>query len=156
MEPFGRKLIVIVASGAGIGFSPYCPGTLGTLVAVPVSLMINRLAQTAPVIALAVLAALILSAIALAGEAARALQLKDPQVVVIDEIAGFAVANFLSYGVDGLVAAFVLFRFFDIGKVFPIARLEALPGGAGIVLDDVMAGIYTFMIVRLLLWIGLL
>jgi phosphatidylglycerophosphatase A len=56
----------------------------------------------------------------------------------------------LTEGMTGLFVAFVLFRFFDIAKVFPAAHLETLPGGAGIVLDDIMAGLYTFLILRLL------
>jgi phosphatidylglycerophosphatase A len=72
-----------------------------------------------------------------------------PPVIVIDELAGFAAAAFLTYSVSGLVVAFVLFRFFDIAKVFPAAKLETVPGGAGIVLDDTMAGIYTLFILRL-------
>ncbi len=150
-----RKLILIFASGGGVGFSPYFPGTLGTLIAVPVSLAVNRLAQIAPVIALFALAGLILIAIGLADKAARILEKKDPQIVVIDEIAGFAVANFLTYSASAVVIAFVLFRIFDISKVFPVGRLEKLPGGAGIVLDDLMAGLYTFLILRLLLLINL-
>jgi len=56
----------------------------------------------------------------------------------------------LTEGMTGLFIAFVLFRFFDIAKVFPSKCLETLPGGAGIVLDDIMAGLYTFLILRLL------
>ena len=75
---------------------------------------------------------------------------KDAAAVVIDEIAGFTLANFLSNSMTGLILAFVLFRFFDIAKVFPAVHREALPGGAGIVLDDIMAGLYNFLILRLI------
>jgi len=84
------------------------------------------------------------------------LQQKDPRVIVIDEIAGFMVANFAApLGIVVVILAFVLFRFFDIVKPFPISKLERLPGGAGIVLDDVMAGLYTFLVLRLMLTWGL-
>jgi phosphatidylglycerophosphatase A len=155
MRQTARRIILILASGAGVGFSPYVPGTLGTLVAVPVSLAVNRLAEIEPVIALFALAGLTLIAIAVAGRAARILAMKDPQIVVIDEIAGFALANFLTNSVSGLVVAFVLFRIFDIAKVFPASRLETLPGGAGIVLDDIAAGLYTFLVLRLLALVSL-
>jgi phosphatidylglycerophosphatase A len=156
MDKTRRKFILILASGGGVGFSPFLPGTLGTLVSLPVSLAVNRLAETQPLMALLGLVGLILIAIILADRAARILQIKDPQIIVIDEIAGFAVANFLTNSANGWLIAFVLFRFFDIAKVFPAGRLEMLPGGIGIVLDDIMAGIYTFMILRLLSFASLI
>jgi phosphatidylglycerophosphatase A len=75
------------------------------------------------------------------------LGLKDPQVIVIDEIAGFLIANFLNRPkLSSLILAFILFRFFDIVKPFPTAKAERLPGGFGIVLDDVVAGLYVLVI----------
>jgi phosphatidylglycerophosphatase A len=66
------------------------------------------------------------------------------------------VANFLAPPrLTALVWSFLLFRFFDIAKVFPTKRLERLPDGAGIVLDDVMAGVYTLISLRLVLSMGL-
>lgn len=150
MRPTARNITLMLASGMGVGFSPYIPGTLGTLVALPLSLAINRLAAAEFVLAVGALFGLTLVAIGLAHQAARILGIKDPQIVVVDEIAGFAVANFLTDGTASLVIAFVLFRFFDIAKVFPARQLEALPGGAGIVLDDMIAGLYTFLILQLL------
>lgn len=82
---------------------------------------------------------------------------KDPGIIVIDEIIGFLVANFLAPpGFAVLLSTFVLFRVFDIAKVFPIKSLERLPGGTGIVLDDVMAGVYALIIQRLALAWGIL
>jgi phosphatidylglycerophosphatase A len=132
------------------------PGTFGTLVGLPVSLAINRLEQAYPLLGVGALVGLAIVAIVIAGHAARLLNAKDPQIVVIDEIAGFALANFLSDTATAIVGAFVLFRLFDIAKVYPERRLERLPGGAGIVLDDLLAGLYVFVIVRLLSWAGLL
>ncbi len=78
-------------------------------------------------------------------------------MIVIDEIVGFLIANFMApRNVMLLGVAFLLFRFFDIAKVYPLSRLEKLPGGTGIVLDDVMAGFYVFGILRLVLSWGLL
>jgi len=151
-----RKLILLLASGGGIGFSPFLPGTLGTLAAIPVALAINGLAIGHLLAALIGLVGLILFAVWLSDQAAKILGLKDPQIIVIDEIAGFAVAAFLTSTLPGLIAAFVLFRFFDIAKVYPASRLESLPGGAGIVLDDIMAGLYTFLIVRVLSYASLI
>jgi phosphatidylglycerophosphatase A len=145
-----QRIIILLASGGGVGFLPRIPGTLGTVIAIPISLALNRLAAIDPFTAAVTLAALVLVAIVLADQAARVLERKDPPIVVIDEIAGFALANFMTGGTIGLIIAFVFFRFFDIAKVFPADRLEALPGGVGIVLDDIMAGLYTFVILRLL------
>ena len=150
MGPTTRNIFLLLASGGGVGFLPHIPGTLGTLIAIPLSLGLNHLAATDTLTAAVALGGLVLVAIALAGRAAQILEKKDPPVVVVDEIAGFALANFMTEGITALILAFVLFRFFDIAKVFPAARLEALPGGAGIVLDDIMAGLYTFLILRLL------
>ncbi len=82
---------------------------------------------------------------------------KDNQRIVIDEIAGFLLANFLSPpGLKATAAAFLLFRFFDIIKVFPAKRAERIEGGVGIILDDLVAGLYTFLILRLLFLWGIL
>ena len=139
------------ASGFGAGYVPYCPGTIGTLIAIPASVIVNRLAVRDPLWGIASLAVLTGSAIWVAGQAARILRQKDPPIVTIDEIAGFSFANFLAPSLAGSIIAFVLFRFFDIAKVFPAKKLEALPGGAGIVLDDILAGFYTLLVLRLLL-----
>jgi phosphatidylglycerophosphatase A len=151
----GRNFAVFLASGAGIGFLPLIPGTLATLAAIPLSLAINRLVLINPLLAATTLLGLCMIAIVLADQAARILSAKDPQVVVIDEFAGFVLANFLNDTAASIIIAFILFRLFDIAKVFPGRRLEKLPGGVGIVLDDVLAGFYTFVILRSF-WAGLL
>jgi phosphatidylglycerophosphatase A len=155
MRRAGRDIILILVSGGGVGYLPYCPGTFGSLIAVPLSLALNGLARTNLLLATISLAILAAVAIGVAEQAARILGKKDPQVIVIDEIAGFALANFLTETTWGLIIAFVLFRFFDIGKIFPARRIETLPGGAGIVLDDMVAGLYTFLILRLFSAAGL-
>jgi phosphatidylglycerophosphatase A len=150
MRPTTRNFALFFASGFGVGYLPFCPGTFGTLIGVPVSLGVNQLALYKPWLGMISLVGLTLLAVGLAGQAGRILGKKDPQIIAVDEIAGFAVANFLTTSSAGLIIAFGLFRFFDIAKVFPARKLEALPGGAGIVLDDVMAGLYTFVALRLL------
>ena len=82
---------------------------------------------------------------------------KDSPKIVVDEIAGFLLANFLSpLAFKPVVAAFLLFRFFDIMKVPPATRAERLPGGVGVVLDDLVSAVYTFLTLRLLFFLGLL
>ena len=151
------KIILFLASGFGVGYLPRLPGTAGTLVAIPFSLGLNQLASVFFPIALLTLVAAICCAIWLSTEAAAILGQRDPGVIVIDEIAGFMVANFMAPPGAALVAlAFFLFRLFDTLKVYPLSKLEKLPGGAGIVFDDVMAGLYVFVILRLVLSSGLL
>jgi phosphatidylglycerophosphatase A len=142
---------LLAATGAGVGHLPRFPGTLGTCLAIPCSLVLNHLAiHTLSGGALA-LVGFIALAIWLAGKAAAFLVHKDPQVIVIDEIAGFLIANFLNQPkLSSVALAFILFRFFDIVKLFPAAQAEELPGGFGIVLDDAVAGVYTFAILQLL------
>ena len=150
-----QKLILFVATGAGTGYLPLIPGTLGTLVAIPISLALNYLATFSLWLAVASLALAIGCAIAVSSKACEILKQKDPQVIVIDEVVGFLLANFLTLGkLSVLLTSFILFRFFDIAKIFPASRLERLPGGAGVVLDDVAAGVYTFVIIQALLRSG--
>jgi phosphatidylglycerophosphatase A len=152
VNSFKRKITLIFASGAGVGYSPHCPGTLGTLLAIPISLAFNFLAQQEPIIGALFLAGLTVGAIWLSTQAARLVRQKDPQFIVIDEIIGFMIGNFLAPArLAPLAISFLLFRFFDIAKIYPSAQLERLPAGAGIVLDDAMAGLYTFAIVQGLL-----
>jgi len=151
------KVILFFATGFGVGYLPRLPGTAGTLLAVPLSVGVNAIAAISLPIALLTLAAAICCAIWLSTRAALILEQRDPPVIVIDEIVGFMIANFMApRNVMLLGVAFLLFRFFDIAKVYPLSRLEKLPGGTGIVLDDVMAGLYVFGILRLVLSWGLL
>ncbi len=108
-----------------------------------------------------VLAALALLALAIgipaATQVARARGIKDPQLVVIDEVAGQWVALLFSpVSWKTLLAGFILFRGFDILKPPPARQLERIPEGAGIVLDDIAAGIYALLIMQLLFHFGLL
>ena len=88
---------------------------------------------------------------------ARAADLKDPQFVVIDEVAGQLVALIaVPLAWKTFLAGFILFRVFDMWKPFPIRHLERLPEGTGIVVDDLGAGLYALIGVHLLLHFGLL
>jgi phosphatidylglycerophosphatase A len=115
------------------------------------------IAAQSPSTAVLALVAAIGCAVGLSTRGAAILRQKDPRIIVIDEIVGFMVAYFLAPpGLPALLSAFLLFRFFDIAKIYPIAKIERLPGGAGIVLDDVMAGLYSYFALRLLIAWGIL
>lgn len=134
-----------IATVGGIGFSPVAPGTLASFVGCGIGwiLSIDPLYQG---IGCAVAIALALWS---AGPTARALGLKDPRPIVIDEVAGMMVSvAFLPVSWVAYASAFILFRFLDIGKPPPINRLQNLPGSLGILLDDLAAGLATNLIVR--------
>lgn len=87
----------------------------------------------------------------------RASATKDPQFVVIDEVAGQLVALIaVPLAWKTFIAGLILFRVFDMWKPFPIRRLERLPEGTGIVVDDLAAGVYALIIMHLLMHFGLL
>ena len=112
-------------------------------------------ARTPTIVALAIAIALI--GIPAATRVARASARKDPSFVVIDEVAGQLVALIaVPLAWKTFLAGFILFRVFDILKPFPVRRLERLPEGAGIVLDDVAAGIYALALMQVFLHWGLL
>ena len=141
---------VWVATGFGAGYVPRAPGTVGSLLAL-------ALWWPAGLCGLGPYAALVAIAIGIGvpitGRAARTLGRRDPSMVVWDEIAGMGVALCaVPHRVLWFAAAFGLFRLFDIVKPFPIARLEALPGGYGIMADDVLAGVYAALLVQGGLW----
>lgn len=125
--------------------------------AVPLSFALNRIARASIVLSLLTLVAFGLLAIWFSKKGEEILLEKDSPKIVVDEIAGFLLANFLSpLAFKPVVAAFLLFRFFDIMKVPPATRAERLPGGVGVVLDDLVSAVYTFLTLRLLFFLGLL
>jgi len=149
-----EKLITFLATGFGSGLAPYAPGTMGTLVGVVICLLCLPLPW--PLRLLTVLALLALS-IYIAERAEIIYQKKDDQRIVIDEIIGFQVTMLpVAINVLYLCVGFVLFRIFDILKPFPIANLQRLPGGWGVVIDDVAAGIYAGAVMILLIFFGVL
>jgi phosphatidylglycerophosphatase A len=152
-----NKFILFAATGARAGYFPLFPGTIGTLVAIPISIFLNRLASVAIWPALLALVLAVFCAISIATRASQILRQKDPGLIVIDEVVGFMVANFHApERATPIILSFILFRFFDIAKFYPTGRLERLPNGSGIVLDDIMAGVYTFAIIQLALTLELL
>ena len=138
------KLAVAIATWFGCGYFPLGPGTVGSLAAVAIAYALVQAAGWRPLhfAALALLALPI--GIWSAAVTARQTKAKDPGIVVVDEVLGqwITLAGATSLNWKSWLAAFCLFRLFDIWKPPPVRRLESLPSGAGIVADDVMAGIY--------------
>jgi phosphatidylglycerophosphatase A len=135
------------------------PGTWGSSATVllwaAIAYTIPPVRRTPLNIAMALVVTLI--GIPTATRVARASGRKDPQFVVIDEVAGQLIALIaVPLAWKSFLAGFILFRAFDIVKPPPVRQLEALPEGTGIVLDDVAAGLYALAAVHLLLHFGLL
>ena len=149
----------LIATLFGIGRLHPGPGTWGSAATVLVLAALVRFipqnAQTPTVVGLAILVTLI--GIPAATQVARATGNKDPQFVVIDEVAGQLIALIAApLKWKTFLAGFILFRAFDIIKPPPVRQLEKLPEGTGIVLDDVAAGLYALIVMQLLLHLGLL
>jgi len=144
------RLGVILATVGGAGFFPIAPGTVGSAVGVGVYLLTRHWLWAWQ---LGLLAAIILIGVWASGVTAAALNREDPGPVVIDEVAGQLVTLFLTgVGPTGAIIGFFVFRIFDIIKPWPARQLEDLPGGVGIVADDVMAGVYGWVVVTGILW----
>lgn len=143
------RLIMLIATGFYAGCLPKAPGTWGTLAAFPLYFILVRLSPSAYWLALGII---FIIAVLTAGGAEKILDTGDPGRVVIDEIIGMLVGlTGTPLKVLPLVVAFVVFRFFDILKPFPVNWADShLHGGLGIVIDDVLAGLYTLLVMKIL------
>jgi phosphatidylglycerophosphatase A len=142
-----------VATGLGSGYSPFAPGTAGSAVGLALFWPMRGLGPAWQAMAIVAVSAL---GVAAASWVARRAGQEDPGLVVVDEVAGMWVTlAFLP--VTPLLAAlgFVAFRVMDVFKPWPARNLEDLPGGWGIMADDLMAGVYANLLLRVLLLSGL-
>jgi phosphatidylglycerophosphatase A len=149
---FREQAVLFVATGFFIGSVPFAPGTFGSLIGLPVCFLLSRLNFMQSVICILVF---ILFAIGIASAAEKILKQKDPGQIVIDEIAGLMVTFAgLPFNLKTALAGFIIFRVIDILKPFPIRTLEKrVGGGSGVVLDDVLAGVYGNLILRLVIYL---
>lgn len=137
----------LLASGAGIGYLPFGAGTAGSLLG---ALLCFPLAYLPWPVYLGATLALTALAVWVAGQVAAESGQPDPQEIVIDEIAGMWIAAIaLTPTLYDFTAVFLLFRLMDVVKPAPVPRLERLPGGLGIVADDVAAG----LLARVMWWL---
>jgi len=140
---------MLIATGFYSGYLPKAPGTWGSLVGVLLVFLLHALSLQ---IYLSVIAGLFIVGSFVAGEAEKILDNRDPGVVVIDEIVGMLI-TMIAVPVTPLTMAlgFILFRVFDIAKPFPVNFFDQpFHGGLGIMLDDVVAGIYSLIIMQLI------
>jgi phosphatidylglycerophosphatase A len=155
--PLTTKLAISLATWFGCGYSPAAPGTAGSLAALAIAVLLHQYAGFAPWHFLLLAAILFTPATQAATITAEVKKLKDPQIVVVDEVLGqwIALAGARTLNWKSYLAAFALFRLFDIWKPPPVRQLESLPGGLGINLDDVMAGVYGALVLFLAGWFNL-
>jgi phosphatidylglycerophosphatase A len=138
------RLAVAIATIAGAGYFPIAPGTVGSAVGIVICLLTR---QMAPAWQIGLLVAISLVGIWAADVAERHFQREDPGHVIIDEVAGqLMTLLLLDVGVTGAVIGFFVFRILDIIKPWPARQLESLHGGLGIMADDLMAGVYGWII----------
>jgi len=135
-----------VATLFGLGRLGFAPGTLGSLVALPIAWLIMRFGGM--YVLLGVTAVVAIAAIWVSDAYAKEIGDDDPKDCIIDEVAGQMLACALApLSLLGFALAFVLFRLFDISKLWPISAVERIGGGAGIVGDDMLAGLIAGIVV---------
>ncbi|OIP61418.1 MAG: phosphatidylglycerophosphatase A [Nitrospirae bacterium CG_4_9_14_3_um_filter_53_35] len=143
------RIILFFASGFLSGYAPLASGTAGTLVGIAIFILLNQF----PLKLYGILtSAIVFFGVWLSSRAEAILGEKDSGVIVIDEIAGFLITMFaLPMTWQTIVIGFFVFRAFDIFKPFPIRRIDQrVPGGWGVMLDDVLAGVYANLTIHLL------
>ena len=152
---FGQQTVLFFSTGFYSGYIPFAPGTFGTLTALPLCYLLSICSKGGGAV---IIIAVILLAIWLADSSEKLINKKDPGCIVIDEIAGMLVTMAgLPFNFITVAIGFVLFRVLDIFKPFPIRYLERkIPGGAGIVVDDIMAGIIANITLRIIIYISVI
>ncbi len=151
-----HPLVRFIATGAYLGYAPLAPGTAGSLgCALLMWFFVPGVRASASPLgtAVALLSALAFIALAVwASDVGEKSLGHDSSRIVVDEFAGYVAAVlFLPKTLPVYIVAFFLFRAMDIVKPFPARRAEGLPGGLGVVMDDVVAGMYTNLLVRIML-----
>jgi phosphatidylglycerophosphatase A len=147
---FKQKSVMFLATGFYVGNIPFAPGTFGSVLGLFLCYFLSKIGMLSAVL---LTITFVFCAMWIAHEAEKILKTEDPGCIVIDEIAGM-ILTFVGvpFNLISVVAGFMLFRTLDIWKPYPIRFIEKkLSGGVGIVMDDVVAGIMSNLILRMLL-----
>ena len=147
---FRDNAVIFLATGCYVGKIPIAPGTFGSLAGLLICVVLSDICLISAIL---VTIAVTGFSIWIADEAEKLLEQEDPGCIVIDEIAGMMVTLLgLPLDLFNATAGFALFRLLDIVKPFPIRLLEKrLPGGAGVVADDIVAGIFANILLRIII-----
>jgi phosphatidylglycerophosphatase A len=143
-----RDPVHFLSFGCGTGLAPFAPGTFGTLLGIPLWLLLQDVSL---IVYLFVLVVLLFGGAWVAGRTSRALGTHDHGAIVIDEVLGFLVAMTAApQGWQWIVAGFLAFRLFDIWKPWPVSLADRrVHGGIGIMLDDLLAGLWALVCLQL-------
>jgi len=153
MTDLWRRVAVGIAAVGPFGFVPIAPGTAGSAAGLGVWWAVRATGGAGLEIAVLLVVTVVGVVTASATEAQYGRT--DPRVIVIDEVAGMLLTLLLvPVGLGGAIVGFVLFRLFDVFKPPPVRQAERLPGGWGVVTDDLVAGLYSQAVLRLLLALG--
>lgn len=146
-----RNPFYFIAFGFGAGTIPYAPGTFGTLMAIPFFILLNTF--TLPIY-VTLVGAIVIFSIILSDQISKKLQIHDHPGMCLDEFCGFFITMTnapMSWA--WILFGFILFRFFDIVKPWPIRFLdENIGGGLGMILDDIVAGLFSMIIIQIMLY----
>jgi phosphatidylglycerophosphatase A len=143
------KFVLFLATGFGSGYSPIAPGTAGSIVGVAFFCLLHG----SPTAYLAATVAFTLIGMPVSTRAEILLNEKDSKKIVIDEIAGQLIALYMApFTLVAVLAGFALFRLFDVSKVWPVNRMEELPAGYGVMMDDIVAGFFALAILQIFLY----
>jgi phosphatidylglycerophosphatase A len=150
-----NSAIMFFATAGFVGRIPFAPGTFGTMVAIPLFFWTADAQQASVALTVGALAAATLASCWVAGRAEELLHEHDSHAIVIDEVVGYLAATlFLAPTWGHALTAFFVFRILDIVKPFPASYVdERVPGGYGVVLDDVVSGVYANIATRLLFFL---
>ena len=148
-----KNPVHFLALGFGSGLAPKAPGTFGTLMAVPIYLAIKDLELGA---FLTVVSFVIIAGVYICDRSSQLLGVHDHPGIVWDEFAGFLITMIaVPFDWLWLLLGFLLFRFFDIAKPWPIKTIDAkMKGGLGIMMDDVLAGVFAGLCLHLIIWLS--
>ncbi len=141
-----RKRVELITSFFYLGHSPFAPGTMGSLG----GLIVYFFVRTNDILYAFSILFLFTLGIMFSGQAEKIYKRKDPSMIVIDEACGMLLALFfVPFNIYSVVSGFILFRIFDILKPPPAKRLERLTGSLGIMFDDIIAALYTNIILQI-------
>jgi len=134
-----------LATSFGVGFLPLMPGTFASFAGVLVYLVV----KDNPLVYILVTVLIIILGFLVSGAAEKLFNKKDPGFVVIDEVSGMLLSLlFVPYGIKWVIAAFFIFRILDTLKPYPAGKFENMKGSAGIMLDDIVAAVYTNLVLQ--------
>ena len=149
-----NSLIRLITTFFYIGHVPIIPGTMASLIGT----LIYIILYDHPFVYLFLLVILIMLGFMISGQMEQILKKRDPSCVVIDEVAGVMIALYLlPLNLSVIILAFILFRVFDVLKIYPVNIFETFGGSTGIMMDDLFAGLYTNLLMHIAIrWAGVI